>query len=85
MGAMTRWPRGEQRGQGAGGRSGNGGLGLTVLAHAAGATIAGSGPALLLSAGVTLLAEGAVVAHRAFTSGGRQWQARGTGQQAAWH
>ena len=45
---------GEQRGQGADGRS-------------------GLGPALLLSAGVTLLAEGAVVAHRASTSGGQQW------------
>ena len=53
-------------------------------AHAARATVAGSGPALLLSAGVTLLAEGAVVAHRAFTtSGGQQWQARVTGQHAA--
>jgi hypothetical protein len=59
-------------------------VGLTVLAHAAGATVAGSGPALLLSVGVTLLAEGAVVAHRAFTSGG-QWQARGAGQHAALH
>ena len=59
-------------------------VGLTVLAHAAGSTVAGSGPALLLSAGVTLLAEGAVVAHRAFTtSGGQQWQARVTGQHAA--
>ena len=61
-------------------------VGLTVLAHAAGATVAGSGPALLLSAGVTLLAEGAVVAHRASTtSGGQQWQARVTGQHAALH
>ena len=59
-------------------------VGLTVLAHGAGSTVAGSGPALLLSAGVTLLAEGAVVAHRAFTtSGGQQWQARGAGQHAA--
>ena len=80
---MTRWPRGEQRGQGAGGRSGNSGVGLTVLAHAAGSTVAGGGPALLLSAGVTLLAEGAVVAHRAGALGRRQWQARGTGQHAA--
>jgi hypothetical protein len=60
-------------------------IGLTVLAHAAGATVAGSGPALLLSAGATLLAEGAVVAHRASTGGGQQWQARGTGQHAALH
>jgi hypothetical protein len=60
-------------------------VGLTLLAHAAGATIAGGGPALLLSAGVTLLAEGAVIAHRAFTSGGRQWRARGTGQHTALH
>ena len=37
------------------------------------ATVAGSGPALLLSAGATLLAEGAVVARRASaTSGGQQ-------------
>ena len=48
-------------------------------------TVAGSGPTLLLSAGATLLAEGVIVAHRAFTSGGRQWQARGTGQHAALH
>jgi len=48
--------------------------------------VAGGGPALLLSVGVTLLAEGAVVAHRAFTtSGGQQWQARVTGQHAASH
>jgi len=60
-------------------------VGLTVLAHAAGATVAGSGPALLLSAGVTLLAEGAIVAHRASTTDGRQWQARVTGQHAALH
>ena len=60
-------------------------VGLTVLAHAAGATVAGSGPALLLSAGVTLLAEGAVVAHRASTIGGQQWQAGVTGQHAALH
>lgn len=58
-------------------------VGLTVLAHAAGATVAGSGPALLISAGVTLLAEGAVVAHRAVSTGGRQWQPRETGQPAA--
>jgi hypothetical protein len=58
-------------------------VGLTVLAHAAGATVAGSGPALLLSAGATLLAEGAVVAHRALQPGGRQRQLRGAGQQAA--
>ncbi|HEY7813734.1 MAG TPA: hypothetical protein VIC62_10875 [Nakamurella sp.] len=49
-------------------------VGLTVLAHWAGATVATSGPALLLSAGATLLAEGAMVAQRANTSGGRQWQ-----------
>ena len=60
-------------------------VGLSVLAHAAGATVAGSGPALLLSAGVTLLAEGAVVAHRASTVGGRQRQARGAGQHVAQH
>ena len=60
-------------------------VGLTVLAHEAGATVAGSGPALLLSAGVTLLAEGAIVAHRASTTDGRQWQARVTGQHAALH
>jgi hypothetical protein len=36
-------------------------------------TVAGSGPTLLLSAGATLLAEGAVVARRASaTSGGQQ-------------
>jgi hypothetical protein len=57
-------------------------VGLTVLAHAAGATVAGSGPALLLSAGTTLLAEGAVVAHQAFNPGGRQRQPRGAGRQA---
>lgn len=57
-------------------------VGLAVLAHAAGATVAGSGPTLLPWAGVTLLAEGAVVAHRADTLGRRQWQARGTGQPA---
>jgi hypothetical protein len=60
-------------------------VGLTVLAHDAGATVSASGPALLLSAGVTLLAEGVIVAHRAFTSGGQQWQARGAGQHAALH
>jgi hypothetical protein len=60
-------------------------VGLTVLAHQAGATVASSGPALLLSAGATLLAEGAVVAHRASTSRGQQWQARGAGQHAALH
>src|SRR6478752_1157719 len=54
-------------------------VGLTVLAHAAGAAVASSGPALLLSAGVTLLAEGSVVTHRAVTSG-RRWQVRGTAQ-----
>jgi hypothetical protein len=51
-------------------------VGLTVLAHAAGATVAASDPALLLSTGATMLAEGAIVAHRASTSGGHQWQAR---------
>ena len=61
-------------------------VGLTVLAHAAGAAVASSGPALLLSAGVTLLAEGIIVANRASTtSGGRQRQARGAGQHAALH
>src|SRR6478672_7316020 len=51
---------------------------LTVLALAA------SGPALLLAAGVTLLAEGAVVAHRAVCSGAQQ-QARVTAHHAALH
>lgn len=60
-------------------------VGLTALAHEAGATVSASGPALLLSAGVTLLAEGVIVAHRAFTSGGHQWQARGAAQHAALH
>ena len=60
-------------------------VGLTVLAHAVGATVAAGGPALLLSAGATLLAEGAVVAHRAFAFGGRRWQARGAGLHAALH
>jgi len=60
-------------------------VGLTVLAHTAGAAVAGSGPALLVSVGVTLLAEGAVVTHRASTFDGQQWQARGAGQHAALH
>jgi len=47
------------------------------------ATVAGSGPALLLSAGATLLAEGVIVAHRAATFGGQQWQARVCGQKVA--
>ena len=56
------------------------------VSSAARATVAGSGPALLLSAGATLLAEGAVVAHRASTTpGGQQWQARVTGQHPALH
>ena len=57
-------------------------VGLTVLAHAAGATVAAGGPALLLTAGATLLAEGAIVARRAATSGGRQWQSRVSGEHA---
>jgi len=47
------------------------------------ATVAGSGSALLLLAGATLLAEGVIVAHRAATSGGQQWQARVCGQKVA--
>jgi hypothetical protein len=49
---------------------------LTVLAHDAAAVVAAGGPALLLTAGATLLAEGAVLARRASTVAGHQWQAR---------
>lgn len=38
---------------------------LTVVAHAAGATLAVSGPALLLAVGATLLGEAVVIARRA--------------------
>ena len=51
-------------------------VGLTLLAHTTAAAVAASGPALLLTVGATLLAEGAVVARRAHPDGGRQWQAR---------
>jgi len=51
-------------------------IGLVVLAHASGATLAASGPAILLSAGATLLGEGLVVASRAFSPAGDRWQAR---------
>lgn len=51
-------------------------------AHARGATIAGSGPSLPLSAGMTLLAEGRVVAHRATITFGGQSVA-GSGNRTA--
>jgi hypothetical protein len=57
-------------------------VGLTLLAHATGAAVAASGPALLLTVGITLFAEGAVVARRAHPDGGRQWQARVTDMHA---
>ena len=49
---------------------------LAVLAHAVGATVAASGPAILLSVGATLLGEGLMVAHRALPGAGSGWQAR---------
>jgi hypothetical protein len=49
---------------------------MTVLAHAAGATLAASGPALLLTVGMTLLGEAAAVARTAFSAQGPGWQAR---------
>jgi hypothetical protein len=51
-------------------------VGLTGLAHLAGARLAASGPALLLAVGTTLLGEAAMVARTAFPSQARRWQAR---------
>lgn len=58
-------------------------LALTALAYAFGAAMAASGPAILLSVGTTLLAEGAIVARRAFSAGDVEWQARTRRQSAA--
>ena len=52
-------------------------LALTGLASMAGATLATSGPALLLTVGTTLLGEAVMVARRAaFSARGPWWQAR---------
>jgi hypothetical protein len=45
-------------------------VGLTLLAHTTAAAVAASGPALLLTVGITLFAEGAVIAGRAYPTGG---------------
>ena len=44
-------------------------VGLTLLAHTTAAAVAASGPALLLTVGITLFAEGAVIAGRAYPTG----------------
>ena len=50
---------------------------LTGVAHAAGAKLAFSGPALLLAVGTTLLGEAVAIASRtAFSTQALQWQAR---------
>ena len=52
-------------------------LAVTAISIATGSSAAASrGPAILLSVGVTLLAEGVVVTHRGFSPDGQQWQAR---------
>ena len=58
-------------------------VGLTLLAHTTAAAVAASGPALLLTVGVTLLAEGAVVAGRAHPD--RRPAVAGSGVRQARH
>jgi hypothetical protein len=58
-------------------------LGVTVVSNAVGASAATRGPALLLSVGVTLLAEGAVISRRALSGNQLPWQARSRRQTLA--
>ena len=59
-------------------------LAVTVLSTALGGSAAVTrGPALLISVGVTLLAEAIVVSRRAFSTGGVEWQARSRRQTLA--
>ena len=52
-------------------------LAVTLVASGLGASVAVSrGPAILISVGVTLFAEGLVVTRRGFSGNGRQWQAQ---------
>jgi hypothetical protein len=59
-------------------------LAVTALSIAVGASSAATrGPAILLSVGITLLAEGAVVAHRSLSRDRLPWQARSRRQTLA--
>ena len=58
-------------------------LAVAVISTGIGASAATRGPAILLSVGVTLLAEGAVVARRSLSVNGQQWQARSRRQTLA--
>lgn len=57
---------------------------LTLLAHST-AMVAASGPAVLLTVGITLFAEGAMVAGRADAGGRLRWQARVVDEHAVVH
>jgi hypothetical protein len=56
---------------------------VTAISSAAGASAAMRGPGIVLSVGVTLLAEGAVVAHRGLSGNALGWQARSWRQTLA--
>ena len=58
-------------------------LAVAVVSNAMGASGATRGPAILLSVGVTLLAEGAVVARRGLSGSQLPWQARSRRQTLA--
>ena len=49
---------------------------VAAISYMVGAVAATRGPAILISVGVTLLAEGIVVTRRAFSASGSGWQAR---------
>jgi uncharacterized protein GlcG (DUF336 family) len=58
-------------------------LAVTAISIATGSSAATRGPAIPLSVGVTLLAEGIVVTRRGFSPHGLQWQARSRQQTLA--
>ena len=58
-------------------------LAVVVVSNAVGASAATHGPAIVLSVGVTLLAEAAVVARRGLSGNQLPWQARGRRQTLA--
>ena len=58
-------------------------LAVAVVSNAMGVSAATRGPAILLSVGVTLLAEGAVVARRGLSGNQLPWQARSRRQTLA--
>ena len=58
-------------------------LAVAAVSNAMGAPAAARGPAIVLSVGVTLLAEGAVIARRGLSGNQLRWQARSRRQSLA--